>query len=111
MNKKNDFLFFNKAVDEQLKKRVDILVKVSLVNNRKQFIEGYILQNLSRFMGEDRLLTSKEVMNMLQISRQTLGRRVEAGVLVPTNPEAKRNYRFRKSDVINYIERKGVHHV
>jgi predicted site-specific integrase-resolvase len=70
----------------------------------------YIFQNLSKFMGEDRLLTSEEVMNMLQISRQTLGRRIKAGILNPVNPEAKRNYRFKKSDVVNYIERKEVNY-
>jgi predicted site-specific integrase-resolvase len=49
-------------------------------------------------MGEDHLLTSEEVMNILQISRQTFGRRVKSGVLKPVNPEAKRHYRFKKSD-------------
>ena len=102
--------FINQELDEQLKKRVDALVRVSLVQNRKRFITDYIAKNLSKFMGEDRLVTSKEVMNMLQISRQTLGRRIKAGVLNPVNPEAKRNYRFMKSEITNSIERKGVNH-
>jgi predicted DNA-binding transcriptional regulator AlpA len=41
-------------------------------------------------MGEDRLLTSKEVVEMLQVSPQTLGRRIKQRKLVPVNPEAKR---------------------
>ena len=111
MKKKHDFVFITKELDEQLKTRVDFLVKVSLVKNRKKFIEGYISQNLSKFMGEDRLLTSEEVKNMLQISESTLGRRIKDGVLNPVNPEAKRNYRFMKNDVINYIEkRKELNH-
>ena len=52
-------------------------------------------------MGEDRLLTSDEVVEMLQISHQTLGRRIKQGKLLPVNPEAKRNYRFKRSDVYN----------
>ena len=102
--------FISKELDEQLNERVETLVKVYIIKQRKRLIMDYISQNFSKFMGEDRLLTSQEVMNMLQISRSTLGRRVEDGVLVPTNPEAKRNYRFKKSDVINCIEGKGVCH-
>jgi len=105
VTKKN--LFINKEVDEQLTKRVDFLVKVSIIKNRKRWIMDYFSENLSKFMGEDRLLTSDEVMNMLQISRQTLGRRIKNGVLTPVNPDAKRNYRFMKSEVVNYIEGKG----
>jgi len=107
---KKSIKFINKELDEQLSERVETLVKVYIIKHRKWLIEDYISQNLSKFMGEDRLLTSEEVMNMLQISRQTLGRRVKAGALNPVNPEAKRNYRFKKNDVINYIERKGVSH-
>ena len=108
MNKK--IRFINKELDEQLERRIKILVGVYLVKNRKKFIQEYISENFSKFMGEDRLLTSDEVMNMLHISRQTLGRRIKAGLLNPVNPDAKRNYRFMKNDVINYIERKGVNH-
>jgi len=108
MKKTNGFMFITKELDEQLKTRVDFLVKVSLVKNRKKFIEDYISLNFSKFMGEDRLLTSEEVMNMLQISRQTLGRRVKDRVLIPVNSEVKRNYRFKKNDVINYINRKEL---
>jgi len=108
MKKTNGFMFITKELDEQLKTRVDFLVKVSLVKNRKKFIEDYISLNFSKFMGEDRLLTSEEVMNMLQISRPTLGRRIKTGVLNPVNPKVKRNYRFLKSDINNLIERKGT---
>jgi predicted DNA-binding transcriptional regulator AlpA len=87
-----------------------MLVKVYLARNRKKYIEDYIVQNFSRFMGEDRLLTSEEVLNMLQISRQILGRRIKAGILNPVNLDAKRHYRFKKSDVVNYVERKEVSH-
>ena len=97
-----------KELDEQLEKTVKTLVVRYLGKYRKMLVEDYISRNFSKFMSEDRLLTSEEVMNMLQISRQTLGRRVKAGVLNPVNPEAKRNYRFKKNDVINLIERKGM---
>lgn len=107
MNAKKDFFLISKEFDEQLKKRVEILVVASMVKHRKRFIEDYIERNFSKFMGEDRPLTSEEVMNMLQISRQTLGRRVKSGALKPVNPEAKRHYRFKKSDIVNLIERKG----
>ena len=110
MSEQTNFMFINKKIDERLKKRVNTLVKEYLVKNRKLLIEDYIDKKFSKYMDEDRLLTSEEVMNMLQISRQTMGRRIKAGVLKPVNPEATRNYRFRKSDVVNYIERKGVHH-
>ena len=105
MNVTKDIMFINRELDEQLRKRVEALVKVYLVKHRKRLIEDYISENFSKFMGEDRLLTSDEVMNMLQIARQTLGRRIKAGLLNPVNPEAKRNYRFMKSDVVDYIER------
>jgi len=107
MNTKNISLF-SKEFDEQLEKEVERLVIKYLGKYRKKFIEDYISRNFKKFMGEDRLLTSEEVMNMLQISRQTLGRRMKDRVLIPVNPEAKRNYRFMKSDVINYINRKEL---
>ena len=102
-----NFTFINKEADEQLEKRVKQLVIQYLAKYRKRFIEDYIERTFSKFMGEDRLLTSVEVMNMLQISRQTLGRRVKSGALKPVNPEAKRHYRFKKSDIDNYIEKRG----
>ena len=111
MKTKKSIQFISKDLDERLGARVETFVKVYIIKNRKRLIMEYISEHFSKFMGEDRLLTSDEVMNMLQISRQTLGRRVKTGVLNPVNPEAKRNYRFMKSEVINYIERKGVHHV
>lgn len=97
-------IFLSKDVDDMLKKRVDLLTKVSLIKHRKKLILNYISENLAIFMSEDRLMTSEEVMNFLQISRSTLNRRIKSKVLSPTNPEASRNYRFRKSDVINSIK-------
>ena len=100
-------LFLCREIDKQLEKRVAGLVVKHLVKNRKKFISDYIKKDMTQFMGEDRLLTSDEVMNMLQISRQTLYRRIKHGKLKPTNPDAKRNYRFKKSEVCNYIEKGG----
>ena len=79
-----------------------------MINQRKRWISDYIEKNFMKFMGEDRLLTSDEVVEMLQISHQTLGRRIKQGKLVPVNPEAKRNYRFKRSDVYKLIENKEV---
>ena len=93
------------SLDEQLEKKVEILVRRYIKKHRKELIQDYISENFSKYMAEDRLLTSEEVMNMLQIS---LGRRIKDRVLIPTNPEAQRNYRFIKSDVVSYIERNEV---
>lgn len=95
-------------MDEILKQRVNHLVKISLINQRKRWISDYIEKNFMKFMGEDRLLTSDEVVEMLQISHQTLGRRIKQGKLIPVNPEAQRNYRFKRSDVYRLIEKKEV---
>ena len=59
------------------------------------------------FMEEDRVLTSDEVMNILQISRQTLGRRIKNGILKPVNPDAKRHYRFNKNEIFRYLDNGG----
>jgi len=99
--------FICEEVDEMLKRRVDTLTKLYLIKNRKRLIYEFISKNFSKFMREDRLLTSDEVINMLQISRQTLGRRIKDGKLLPINPEAKRNYRFKREDVYKIIEGKG----
>lgn len=107
MKKKNETIFICQEMDEMLKQRVDYLVKISLINQRKRWIEDYIKKNFTKFIGEDRLLTSKEVVEMLQISAQTLSRRIKQGKLVPVNPEVQRNYRFKKSDVYKLIEKKG----
>ena len=106
MATKNHF-FICPEMDKMLSKRVDNLVKISIIKQRKRWIMDYINQNFMRFMGEDRLLTSDEVIDMLQISHQTLGRRIKQGKLTPINPEAKRNYRFKRSDVYKLIENKG----
>jgi len=108
--KKQNFSLFNKEIEEYLEKRVETLVKKNMVIHRELNMR-YLAKNLPKFIGEDRLLTSEEVMEMLQISRQTLGRRIKDGVLIPTNPDATKSYRFKKSDVINYIERKGADYV
>lgn len=107
MKSKKKKIFICQEMDEMLKQRVDYLVKISLINQRKRWITDYIEKNFAKFMSEDRLLTSKEVVEMLQISSQTLGRRIKQGELVPINPEAKRNYRFKRSDVFQLIEKKG----
>ena len=107
MKAKKEKIFICQEIDEILKQRVDHLVKISLINQRKRWISDYIEKNFTKFMGEDRLLTSKEVVEMLQISIQTLSRRIKQGKLVPVNPEATRNYRFKKSDVFQLIEKKG----
>jgi excisionase family DNA binding protein len=107
MAKKKEKVFICQEMDEMLKQRVDYLVKISLINQRKRWISDYIEKNFTKFMGEDRLLTSDEVAEMLQISHQTLGRRIKQGKLIPVNPEAKRNYRFKRSDVYKLIEKKG----
>ncbi|MCD8251799.1 MAG: helix-turn-helix domain-containing protein [Phocaeicola dorei] len=107
MKTKNETIFICQEMDGMLKQRVDYLVKISLINQRKRWIADYIEKNFTKFMGEDRLLTSDEVVEMLQISHQTLGRRIKQGKLLPVNPEAKRNYRFKRSDVYKLIEKKG----
>lgn len=107
MRNKKEAVFICQEMDELLKQRVDYLVKISLINQRKRWIADYIEKTFSKFMGEDRLLTSKEVIEMLQISVQTLSRRMKQGKLVPVNPEATRNYRFKRSDVFQLIEKKG----
>ncbi len=107
MKVKKEKIFICQEMDEMLKLRVDYLVKISLINQRKRWIADYIEKNFAKFMGEDRLLTSKEVVEMLQISVQTLSRRIKQGKLVPVNIEAKRNYRFKRSDVFQLIEKKG----
>lgn len=75
MKAKKEKVFICQEMDEMLKQRVDYLVKISLINQRKRWIADYIEKNFAKFMGEDRLLTSKEVVGMLQISVQTLSRR------------------------------------
>jgi predicted DNA-binding transcriptional regulator AlpA len=108
MKAKKEKVFICQEMDVMLKQRVDYLVKISLINQRKRWISDYIEKNFMKFMGEDRLLTSDEVVEMLQISHQTLGRRIKQGKLVPVNPEAKRNYRFKRSVVYKLIENKEV---
>jgi len=103
---KKENVFISSELDRMLSQRVDILVKVSIIKHRKKLISDYIANNLSKFMGVDRLLTSNEVCEMLQISHQTLGRRIKQGKLLPVNSEIKRNYRFKRSDVISLIDSK-----
>ena len=107
MTTKNISLF-SKEFDEQLEQEVERLVKKYLSKYLKKFIEDYISRNFSKLMSEDYLLTSEEVMKILKISRQTLGRRIEDRMLIPINPESRRNYRFKKSDIDYYIERKEL---
>lgn len=104
---KAEAIFICPEMDQILSKRVNTLVKTYIIKHRKRWISDYIERNFNKFMGEDRLLTSNEVADMLQISHQTLGRRIKQGKLSPINPEAKRNYRFKRSDVYKLIEKKG----
>jgi predicted DNA-binding transcriptional regulator AlpA len=106
--KTNESIFICPEMDKMLSQRVDALVKVSIIKHRKRWIMDYIEKNFLKYMGEDHLLTSDEVVEMLQISHQTLGRRIKQGKLVPVNFEAKRNYRFNRSDVFKFIETKEV---
>jgi predicted DNA-binding transcriptional regulator AlpA len=103
---KRNFKGLDSETNEQWKKTIETHVMAYLINHRERLIGDYIAQNFSKLMSQDRLLTSKEVENMLQISSSTLGRRIKAGILKPVSPDAKRNYRFRKSDILNYIEGK-----
>lgn len=107
MSKEKFFALFSKEQGELLQKDIEKLVIIYLAKHRERLVADYIKRNFSKFMAEDRLLTSEEVMRILKISRQTFGRRVKSGALKPVNPEAKRHYRFKKSDIDNYIERKG----
>ena len=90
MKAKKENVFICQEMDEMLKQRVDYLVKISLINQRKRWISDYIEKNFTKFMGEDRLLTSDEVVEMLQISHQTLGRRIKQGKLLHINTQDTR---------------------
>ena len=100
MKAKKENVFICQEMGEMLKQRVDYLVKISLINQRKRWIADYIEKNFTK--------TSDELVEMLQISHQTLGRRIKQGKLTPVNSEAKRNYRFKRSDVYRLIEKKEV---
>ncbi len=94
-------------MDNALKRRIDVLVRTYFAKHRKKFIADYIEANFSKFMGEDRPLTSKEVMDMLQISRATLNRRINMEKIKPVNPD-ERVHRFLRSEVIEHLNsRKG----
>ncbi len=110
MKIKRNFKALDSETNEQWKQTIEVLVIAYLVKHRKRLVEDYITRNFSKLMAKDRPLTSEEVMDMLQISRSTLGRRVKAGILRPVNPEAKRSYRFERKDVINCINRKETEH-
>jgi predicted DNA-binding transcriptional regulator AlpA len=105
MKNEKKLLFINEEMDNELKKRIDVLVRVSLVKNRKRFIEEFISRNFCKFMGQDRPLTSNEVMEMLQISRATLNRRIKSQKINPINPD-ERIHRFLKSEVVESISSK-----
>ena len=102
MENETKLIFISKELDDQLKRRVDVLVRQYLAIHRKQFIANYIKTNFSKFMGEDRPLTSKEVMDMLQISRATLNRRIKSKVIRPINPNEK-VHRFLRSEIVECI--------
>ena len=102
MKEINKMSFFSKEMKNELMWTIDIQVRVYLAKHRKRFIADYIRENFSKFIGEDRPLTSKEVMNMLQISRATFCRRIKLGKLKPINPNEK-VHRFLRSEVIEQI--------
>lgn|GEM_PF-1637936 len=102
--------FFSKEMKDELMCTIDIYVRVYLAKHRKRFIAEYIKENFSKLSGEDRALTSKEVMDMLQISRATLTRRIKKGKLKPVNPN-ERVHRFLRSEVVEFIRTgKGVNY-
>ena len=103
-------MFTSDELETYLEKEVEKLVVKYLGKWREKLLEDYIKRTFSKYMTEDRLLKTEEVMTILNISRSTVRRRVKSGVLKPVNPEAKRNYRFQKSDIDNYIERKGTNY-
>ena len=102
---KKEFMFINEQLDNDLKNRIDVLARVFLVKNRKKFIDDYIERNFTKLMGENRPLTSKEVMEMMQISRSTLNRRIKSGKLKPINPDEK-NHRFLRSELVENLNSK-----
>jgi len=102
MENKNKMSFFSKEMTKELEWKIDIYVRVYLAKHRKRFIAEYIKENFSKLSGEDRALTSKEVMDMLQISRATFSRRIKLGKLKPINPN-ERVHRFLRSEVVNFI--------
>lgn len=94
-------MFFCKEADDLLKERLDVLAKAYVIKYARLFVKEYITENLSVILSDSEYLTSKDVMNILRISRSTLSRRIRNGELNPVNPEASRNYRFIKSEVYN----------
>lgn len=94
-------MFFCKEADDLLKERLDVLAKAYVIKYARLFVKEYITENLSVILSDSEYLTSKDVMNILKISRSTLSRRIKKGELNPVNLEANRNYRFIKSEVYN----------
>ena len=97
-------MFFCKEADDLLKERVEVLAKVYAIKYTRHFAKQYLAENISVILSDSQYLTSKDVMSVLRISQSTLSRRVKNGDLCPVNPEAKRNYRFRRSDVFEKEE-------
>ena len=50
MKAKKEKIFICQEMDEILKQRVDHLVKISLINQRKRWISDYIEKNFTKFM-------------------------------------------------------------
>lgn len=97
-------IYLGKEMEDFLKDRVNILTQIYLVKHRKRIIEGYLRENISILVEKDRLLTSNEVCKLLQISNQTLGRKIKNKEIIPTNPTAKKCYKFKKSDILALIK-------
>jgi len=96
--------FLSETANKELEHAVEVLMLKYLVKYRKKFIEEYISSNFSKFMGENRPLTSQEVMDILLISRQTLSRWIKEGKIKPINSESGRHYRFKRDDIDRLIE-------
>ncbi len=83
--------------DEQLRR----MIMFGIIKNRK-----WILQYLAKQLFGPDLLTSQEVMDKLKISRSTLQRWEEKGLIIPIR--AGRTKRYANNEIINLKKRKNV---
>lgn len=104
---KRNFKGLDSETNEQWKKTIETHVIAYLLNHREKLIGDYIAQSFSKLMSQERLLTSEEVMGILHISKSTMGRLRKAGLLTPVNPKSGRHFKYKKSDIDEYIKKKG----
>lgn len=83
--------------DEQLRQ----MIIMGIIKNRK-----WILQYLTKQLFGPDLLTSQEVMEKLKISRSTLQRWEEKGLITPIR--AGRTKRYVNNEIINLKKQKNV---